>query len=467
MAAVPYQNLGWTNQQAFTNALLGGSAPGYTNVKSVGTPQPYMGSQVDSILQQLGITPQRGDWTGTVGGIQGDYTTVAGAGGLSPQTLAQLQSKLGPGYSFGATTTADPGTDLINLMNSQGQTVGSAGFDPRPPGRDWGFDATLLGIGLMGGAAFMGAGAAGEAGVGATEAGGAVTSPVLSGSVAATDLGTLAPEAAAGAGGAASAVGAGTGGAADVGAGTLSTNLSMPGFSGAIGPQGAGTLAGDAGGAAGASGGPSLGNIFQGANLASKAVGGTGKGGSMDWTSLLGQGLTSWMGYQQGNQMARAGQAADPFAPYRPGFAQQLQQLMANPSSVTSLPGYQANLQAGEQALTRNLASQGLTGSGTAAEAITKFGAEYEQQAFQQQLQNLMGLSGANINNADLTLQALSRGMGAKSNAVNALGGAFGGMGGGDWLSGIFGDMGSWLGDNSFLGDLGSGSSWFGDLLGI
>jgi hypothetical protein len=119
--------------------------------------------------------------------------------------------------------------------------------------------------------------------------------------------------------------------------------------------------------------------------------------------------------------MKQAGAAADPFAKYRDGYAQQLQALMANPSSITNTPGYGATMAAGEQTLTRNLASQGLTGSGAAAEALTNFGGQFQNQAYKEQVGTLSNLGGAGINNAGLSLSALASGNSAQNGGLNNL----------------------------------------------
>lgn len=101
-------------------------------------------------------------------------------------------------------------------------------------------------------------------------------------------------------------------------------------------------------------------------------------------------------GLMQGNDLKKRAQLlaqqADPFGQYRSGYAQQLQSLMANPSSITQIPGYQAGLQAVE----RRGAAQGWNGSGNMMDALANYGGNF----YNQQIQNLMGLSGSNFNPA-------------------------------------------------------------------
>lgn len=159
---------------------------------------------------------------------------------------------------------------------------------------------------------------------------------------------------------------------------------------------------------------------------AASAGGGSGSAGGLFGTGITGtqvmQGAqlgSSLYGMYQGSQLSSAAKGADPFAAYRPGYAAQLQQLMQNPNSVTSLPGYQFGMDQSIGALTKNLASQGLTGSGTAAQAITNQGQQYAGQFYQQQLQNLAGLSGANMNNAGTSLAGQAAGTNLQNNSMN------------------------------------------------
>lgn len=199
---------------------------------------------------------------------------------------------------------------------------------------------------------------------------------------------------------------------ADAGMSAVGGDLLATGSLGELAMGGGEAMAGgafDAGGFTGAFGGD-LGMVSGGGT----ATGGMGLGGYAQIGS-------SALGLYQGQQMKGMAGAADPFGKYRGGFAQQLQALMANPSSVTKTPGYQAGMDAAQQSLTRNLASQGLTGSGTAAEALTKFGAEYQGQQYQQQIQNLMGLSGANIAGAGTAAQITAGGMNTQNQSLQNL----------------------------------------------
>jgi hypothetical protein len=80
--------------------------------------------------------------------------------------------------------------------------------------------------------------------------------------------------------------------------------------------------------------------------------------------------------------------AADPFRQYRPQYAERLNALMSDPSSIQDTPEYKARVQAAQ----RQLAAQGYTGSGNALVEVANAGGVAYQQAFD----NLAMLSGAN-----------------------------------------------------------------------
>ena len=112
--------------------------------------------------------------------------------------------------------------------------------------------------------------------------------------------------------------------------------------------------------------------------------------------------LIGGLGQLVGAQQARAagkqvsGLQADPYAQYRPQAAAQLQALLANPSTITSTPGYQFNLQQGLQAQQAQQAAQGRLVSGGGLLQANQFGQQYATSNLQQQQNLLATLSGAN-----------------------------------------------------------------------
>lgn len=86
----------------------------------------------------------------------------------------------------------------------------------------------------------------------------------------------------------------------------------------------------------------------------------------------------------------------------RPIYADMLNQLMSNPSEmVTKMPGYQFGMDQALQGTSRQMASQGLMGSGTAAQALTDTGQKFASSEFDKLFMMLSQLSGANFNPSD------------------------------------------------------------------
>lgn len=107
---------------------------------------------------------------------------------------------------------------------------------------------------------------------------------------------------------------------------------------------------------------------------------------------------------QQQQQM----EALDPFAKYRPQYADKLTQLTNDPSSIEGTAAYKARLRAAE----RTMAAQGYTGSGNANWAA----ADAASAAYQQEFDNLAMLSGATQGQSARS-SAYSTGADAQSNA--------------------------------------------------
>jgi len=78
-------------------------------------------------------------------------------------------------------------------------------------------------------------------------------------------------------------------------------------------------------------------------------------------------------GLTQARGIRREAQRADPMSAYRGQYAAQLAQLAADPSRITSMPGYTA----GQQAIERRLASQGYLGSGNMMLAMGNYGGDF------------------------------------------------------------------------------------------
>jgi len=127
--------------------------------------------------------------------------------------------------------------------------------------------------------------------------------------------------------------------------------------------------------------GTTLGDLAGYAKTGAQLIGGIGQLGQA--ASLLGGGKT------------KPG-VADPYAAYRSQAASQLQNLLANPNTITSTPGYQFNLQQGLQAQQAQQAAQGRLVSGGGLLQAQQFGQQYATSSLQQQQNLLATLSGAN-----------------------------------------------------------------------
>jgi hypothetical protein len=128
--------------------------------------------------------------------------------------------------------------------------------------------------------------------------------------------------------------------------------------------------------------GTTLGDLAGYAKTGAQLIGGIGQLGQA--ASLLGGGGKTKPG------------VADPYAQYRSQAASQLQNLLANPNTITSTPGYQFNLQQGLQAQQAQQAAQGRLVSGGGLLQAQQFGQQYATSNLQQQQNLLATLSGAN-----------------------------------------------------------------------
>jgi len=115
--------------------------------------------------------------------------------------------------------------------------------------------------------------------------------------------------------------------------------------------------------------------------------------------SQLGGGAARVAGGVQAQQAGKQAQAlipqAAPFQPYQSQLSAQLFNLLSNPNTVTTTPGYQFNLQQGLQAQAARQAAQGNLVSGGALLQANQFGQQYAQSSLNQQESMLASLTGA------------------------------------------------------------------------
>lgn len=135
-------------------------------------------------------------------------------------------------------------------------------------------------------------------------------------------------------------------------------------------------------------------------------------------TAAIGAGTAIYAAKKQGdaakeaNKIAKEGtEAADPLKQYRPEYAQKLDALIKDPSSIQDTAEYKAR----QQAVARQLAAQGYTGSGNALIEAADAGGQSYQQAFQ----NLYTLAGGTPGGGyDTAAQASLAGSDMKANAI-------------------------------------------------
>ena len=143
----------------------------------------------------------------------------------------------------------------------------------------------------------------------------------------------------------------------------------------------------------------------------------------------IGAGLNSMFGSGRGSSQG-ATNTANPLAPYQQGWAQQLNQLMSNPSSVTNTPGYASAEQAGQQSLQRGMAGAGQTQSGQEQIALKNYGSNFELNTYNQQVQQLGNLSTGNaVSGQQAGQQVQGQGIGNLASGLGGLASIYGGGG--------------------------------------
>lgn len=99
-------------------------------------------------------------------------------------------------------------------------------------------------------------------------------------------------------------------------------------------------------------------------------------------------------GDQYAQSFAGLGKGYQPFVDTGYTANSAVQNLLADPSSVRSLPGYQTGLQEGTRALDHSAVSRGNLFSGKAGKDLEKFGINYFDKSYGDQLSRLLGVSG-------------------------------------------------------------------------
>ena len=146
-------------------------------------------------------------------------------------------------------------------------------------------------------------------------------------------------------------------------------------------------------------------------------------GGIADYTQA---GIASQAEGQSGTQFGEQQQ-----------YAGMLNNLISDPSSITSTPGYQFNFNQGADAVSREMGAAGLGGSGNEGIALTQYGQQYATSALTQQEQLLGQLSGLTTTSSNSSL--LGTASSANNNSFNQTGQLLASLG---YMSGGYGGSG-------------------------
>jgi hypothetical protein len=163
----------------------------------------------------------------------------------------------------------------------------------------------------------------------------------------------------------------------------------------------------------------------------------------LGWVAAAGlvvsAGVGAYDAYQQtGIQDTAEGMAQTQFGEQQQ-YAGMLNNLINDPSSVTSLPGYQFNFNQGADAVSREMGAAGLGGSGNEGIALTQYGQNFATSALTQQEQLLSQLSGLQTTSSNSNLLNTSSNAGQQSfNQTGQLLASLGYMNGGYGGSGGF-----------------------------
>lgn len=135
--------------------------------------------------------------------------------------------------------------------------------------------------------------------------------------------------------------------------------------------------------------------------------------------ALAGTVVTAGVGAYEANQandLAQQGLAlAEGTAGKQNYYNSLLQQLISNPSSVSTLPGYQFQLAQGGQTVANQMAASGFSGSGNEAEALEQYGQGLAGSFYSTQANLLASLAG--VQNASSPAQNLQAATGAQASA--------------------------------------------------
>jgi len=129
-----------------------------------------------------------------------------------------------------------------------------------------------------------------------------------------------------------------------------------------------------------------------------------------------------------GGGSQQAASAADPFAGQRPQYQTMLANLINNPSSVTSTPGYQFQMDQALKGVEGSAAAKGMLNSGNVLSALTTQAGNEASTQYYNQAELLAQLAGANIGSPGTAGQILQGQNLANQQSASALGNQVGGL---------------------------------------
>ena len=166
-----------------------------------------------------------------------------------------------------------------------------------------------------------------------------------------------------------------------------------------------------------------------------------------------------------GGGASSAASAADPFASQRGQYQSMLSNLINNPSSITSNPGYQFGLDQSNKAIEGSAAANGMVNSGNVLQALSTNSQQYASQQLNNQELLLAQLAGANIGSPGTAGQILQGQNLQNQQSAGALGSQIGTA-----LTNGFNTGGSYSGGNPFATDTsgyGAGANTYGFSSGV
>jgi len=143
---------------------------------------------------------------------------------------------------------------------------------------------------------------------------------------------------------------------------------------------------------------------------------------------VAGAATTSLLGGGGGGGSQQAASAADPFASQRPQYQTMLANLINNPSSVTSTPGYQFQMDQALKGVEGSAAARGMLNSGNVLSALTTQAGNEASTQYYNQAELLAQLAGANIGSPGTAGQILQGQNLANQQSASALGNQVGGL---------------------------------------